>query len=224
MGNNITPLQWIGIGVLGVLAVAVAWQWGMFGGGANADATEFARIEAYARADDPEALVREITANKDVKRVCRSVRTMGRLGSIAIKGIRVAMIDERPAVREAAMIAVSKAGTEKDTPVIATAAIDDKSPEVRAAAVLSLGRMGAYTEIETLLRAMNDENEIVRRRAEYAITEIIGAGVDFNPAAAEPERVRAIAELRTMWLSMKSKTEEFYQNRKRYRELHPNKS
>ncbi|MBT3199446.1 MAG: HEAT repeat domain-containing protein, partial [Phycisphaerales bacterium] len=143
MGNNITPLQWIGLGVLGVLVLAVAWQWGLFGGDSDPEATEFARIEAYARADDSEALVREVTDTKDVKRVCRSVRTMGRLGSIAIKGIRVAMKDERSAVREAAMIAVSKAGDEKDTPVMATAVLEDNSPEVRAAAVMSLGRMGA---------------------------------------------------------------------------------
>ena len=208
--GKIHPRLLILIGVTVVVAAAVVWRWT---GGSDADIVTFRRIEKLANNDDEAALAAEASA-RDVKDACRAVRAMGRVGRKAISGVKAAMKDERPAVREAAVIAVSQAGGEKETPILSTVVAKDKSPAVRAAAALSLGRMRAYTEMDTLLDALSDEDEDVRRRANDAIEKIISAGVSFKASAPPEKRTRDIAELRAMWNTMKAKTEIFYQARK----------
>ncbi len=208
--GNMRPRLLILIAITIVLAVVVVWYWS---GGGDVDAVAFRRIEKLANNGDQAALEAEASV-KDVTEACRAVRAMGRVGPRALSGIRLALKDERPAVRQVAVIAVSQAGSETETPVVSTIVIKDKSPAVRAAAALSLGRMRAYKETETLLDAMADEDEDVRRRANAAVEKIIGAGVSFKASAPEEARRRRIAELRALWNQMKARTEQFYQMRK----------
>ena len=213
------PRLLILIGVTVILAVVVVWRWvgASAGDSGDGDAVVFRRIEKLANNDDQTAMVKE-ARSKNVKTACRVVRAMGRVGRKAVAPIRVAMKDKRPEVREVAVIAISKAGDEEDAPALSTAVIEDESPVVRAAAALTLGRMRAYPQVPTLLKAMDDDDENVRRRANAAIVKIIGASVSFNAAAAPEKRRRDIASLRTLWNTMKDKTETFYQSRKRYKQ------
>ena len=209
--GNIRPRLLILIGATIVLAAVVVWQWA---GGGEEDGVAFRRIEKLADNGDQAGLAEEASV-KDVKVACRAVRAMGRVGRKALPGIRVAIKDERPAVREVAVLAVSQAGDEKEMPTLSAIVAKDKSPAVRAAAALSLGRMRAYTEMDTLLNAMADDDENVRRRANAAIEKIIGAGVTFKASAPPEKRRQDIALLRAMWNQMKAKTEFFYQAKKR---------
>ena len=208
--GNIRPRLLILIFATIVLAVVVISQWG---GGGGVDGAAFRRIEKLANNGDQTALEAEASV-KDVKVACRAVRAMGRVGRKALGGVRAAMKDKRPEVRQAAVIAVSQAGGKKETPSVAAIVAADESPAVRAAA-LSLGRMRAYTEMDTLLNALADDDEDVRRRANAAIEKIIGAGVSFRASASEEKRMRDIASLRAIWNKMKAKTEFFYQAQKR---------
>ena len=209
--GNIRPRLLILIGATIVLAAVVVWQWT---GGSDEAGDAFRRIEKLANNGDQAGLAAE-AAVKDVQAACRAVRAMGRVGRKAMGGIRVAMKDKRPEVRQAAVIAVSHAGGEKETPTLSTVVAADDSPAVRAAAALSLGRMRAYTEIETLLNALADDDENVRRRANAAIEKIIGAGVSFKASDLPENRRQKIAELRALWNKMKAKTEFFYEAKKR---------
>ena len=209
--GNMRPRLLILICATVVLAVVVVWQWT---GGSDGAGAAFRRIEKLANNGDQTALAREVSV-KDVKAACRAVRAMGRVGPKALGGIQVAMKDKRPAVRQAAVIAVSQAGGETETPTLSAVVATDESPAVRAAAALSLGRMRAYTERETLLSALADDDENVRRRANAAIEEIIGAGVSFKASDLPENRRQKIAELRALWNKMKAKTEFFYEAKKR---------
>ena len=212
--GNIRPRLLILIVATVVLALVVVWQWSVGGAEDGGDGEAFRRIEKFANNGDEGALARE-AAVEDVKVACRAVRAMGRVGRKALGGIRVAMKDKRPAVRQAAVIAVSQAGGETDTPTVSEVVLTDESPAVRAAAVLSLGRMRAYTQMETLLGALDDKDENVRRRANAAIVKIVGASVGFKASASPEKRRQDIASLRSMWNRMKAKTEIFYKAKKR---------
>jgi len=208
------------IGLLVIIAAVGVWR--LVGGAAsdNENAATFQRIEQYANNADHAALA-DAVADKDVKSSYRAVRVMGRVGPKAISGIRLAMVDKRPEIRVAAVIAVSRAGDETDRPVLAKIVVKDPSPEVKVEAAKTLGRTGAYTEIESLFQAMEDDDHRVRYAANAAIIRIIGASVSFDAKASPAKRKASIAELRTLYLSMKDKTEQFYQNRKRYKKEHP---
>ncbi|MDP6045231.1 MAG: HEAT repeat domain-containing protein [Phycisphaerae bacterium] len=203
-----------------VLAVVVLWTWigRAPSGGSDGYVAVQRRIEALAANDDQAALIAE-TRVKDEKAACMAVRAMGRLRlkfkAASASGVRAAMKDPRPAVRQAATIAISHAGNEKDTPVVSAVLIEDKSPSVRAAAALTLGRMRAYTEMETLLKALEDDNMDVRRRANAAIVKILGASGGFNASDSPARRQSSIAILRGMWSQMRVKTETFYKARKK---------
>jgi HEAT repeat protein len=199
------------IGAAIVLAAVVVWQWA---GGDDGDDATFRRIEKLADKGDQAALAEEASV-KDVKVACRAVRAMGRVGRKAMGGIRVAMKDKRPAVREVAVLAAGQAGDEKDLPALSAIVATDKSPAVRAAAALSLGRMRAYTEMETLLNAMADDDENVRRRANAAIEKILGGGVAFKASASPEKRRRDIASMRALCKRLERPTEQFYEARKR---------
>ncbi len=208
------------IGLVVVLAALGLWRLIAGETPATEDAARFQRIKQLANNDDQAALAAAVT-NKDVKSSYRAVRAMGRVGPKAISGIRLAMVDKRPEIRVAAVIAVSRAGDESDRPVLASIVANDPSPEVKVEAARTLGRTRAYTEIESLFQAMDDDDHRVRYAANAAIVKIIGASVDFDAKASSAKRKAAIKALRDAYASMKDKTEEYYRNRKRYREQHP---
>ena len=204
------------------LVAVLVWRLTAPSAPSDGDGVAFRRIQDLANNGDDAALVKE-ASNKDSKAACRAVRVMGRVGTRALPGIRAAMKDTRPEVRQEAMIAVSSAGNEGDTPVLSNVVAADESAVVRAAAARTLGRMKAYTEVELLLKAMDDDDLNVRRHANAAIVKIIGASVSFKASDPVEKRRADIASMRAMWGTMKAKTIEFYENRKRYRETHGNK-
>jgi len=219
MGNNMSKRLLIMIGVAVVLVAAVVWRWGPgaeISGGDDGDLAVLKKIEKLVENDDHEALVKAVSS-KNVKSACRAISAMRRVGPKAIKGVRAAMADPRPVVREAAVIAMDKVGGEADTPNLATVILKDESPDVRAAAALSLGRMKAYTELEALLKALEDDDQNVRSRANTAIVTIFGVSASFSASGSPAKRERDIAALRKLCKEVEAKTREFYENRRRYR-------
>jgi HEAT repeat protein len=218
--KNIQPGLLILIGLLVVVAALGLWRLFSPETSGNENAVTFQRIKQLANNDDQAALA-DAVANKDVKSSYRAVRAMGRVGPKAISGIRLAMKDPRPKIRVAAMIAVSRAGDESDRPVLAKIVLADPSPEVKMEAAKTLGRTGAYTEIESLFQAMEDGNEKVRFSANESIVKISGVSVGFDAKAPSAQRKIAIGELRALYSTVRSRTEQFWQNKKRYKEEHP---
>ena len=209
-GSRMRPAILIGIAL--VLGVVVAWRFTTGGDSVDADETT-ARIDKLERAGDVRELAREV-AKADVRVARRAVLALGRVGREAVREIEQALKDTRPKVREAASVALGRAGDEDEAPALAAVATGDESSSVRASAVQALGRMRAYTEMETLLQALNDEDIAVRRRANTAIVKVVGAGVGFQASDPPAKRAQAIRELRAMWMKMKAKTEEFYKARR----------
>jgi len=207
---------WILIAVTAVLAAVVLWTWMRPGlsGGAEGYLAVQRKVEAIADSGDQEALVAE-TRVRDDKKACMAVRAMGRIGPKAAPAVREAMMDRRPLVRQAATVAIGNAGDETDVPAVSAVLIKDESPAVRAAAALTLGRMRAYTEMDKLLDALADDDLNVRRRANAAIVKILGVSAGFNASDAPARRQKAIAALRGMWAKMRTKTETFYEARKK---------
>ena len=164
---------------------------------------------------DDEALIAAATA-EDEQEACRAVKQMGRFGSKALPGLRAAMKDKRPAVRTAAVIAISRAAQDEDVAVMSEMIKSaDQPPEVKAGIALTFGRMRAYTETETLLDALDDDDVNVRRRANFAIEKILGISESFNASAPKEARDRSAKKLRDEWIKKKEKTIFFYESQKK---------
>ncbi|MCP4379798.1 MAG: HEAT repeat domain-containing protein [bacterium] len=168
-----------------------------------------ARMENMRRADNVEGLAAE-AKSQDIRTARRAVETMGHVGQKATKQIRIALTDHRPEIRQRAAIAYAKAiGPEASAP-LAEVARNDKNPQVRATALIALGRARAYTEMETLLDAMNDEDLTVRRRAADAVTSILGRRYQFDPNASPAQRTKSINAIRKFWASAKGAVGTYY--------------
>ncbi len=185
-----------------VLAAAVA---GLLCGCGGDPAAE--HIEQLRREGDASGLARE-TENPDAKISLMAVRAMARLGKDARPHIEKVLKDPRPEIREEAALAYSRAVKETSAPALASVAATDRNPGVRAAAVTALGHMRAVDEIEALLAAVEDPDQLVSQRASEAIARIMGRRYDFG--GTHEERGAAIAQVREHWRRGAAALREYY--------------
>lgn len=201
----------VALGALAVVLAAVAgWRFVV----SDASDDPVARIDALEAAGDVSELAREIS-NPTVKIARMAVLALGRIGGDqAVGHIVQAVKDPRPELREAAAVALGQAGGLDQAPTLAHAAARDEATMVRASALRALGTLRAYTQMDAILRALDDPDEPVRRCANTAIERILGAGSGFDASESLPRRQQAASELRAMWKSMRPKVETFYKRAK----------
>jgi len=175
-----------------------------------------ARMEKLRTDGDVEALSRE-AQNQDIRTARRAVATMGYVGRKAVRKIRHALEDPRPAVRRQAAAAYAMAADPKDLSVLTKVAHTDESPTVRASAVTALGHARAYEEMETLLAAMNDDDLVVRRRAAQAVVLLLGRRYAYDPKASSAQRLKSIATIRQFWRDHRGQVGTYYDRERRRR-------
>jgi HEAT repeat protein len=161
------------------------------------------RVERMRAAGDAGGLGRTV-AEADAEEARLALAALGRMGSDAAAEIRSALADERPAVREMAALALGRAAARREAGRLADVAAEDESGTVRAAAVTALGDVKAYDQMETLIAALADPDEMVRRRAAAAIAQVTGITFPFNARKPDdPRHVQAVANLRRIWPKMR---------------------
>jgi len=180
------------------------------------------RMEKLRVTADVEALAQE-AESPDIRTARRAVATMGYVGPKAVKQIRRALTDRRPAVRRQATTAYARAAGPKELAPLAEVARDDKSFRVRASAVTALGQARACSEMETLLEAMNDEDLVVRRRAARAVTLILGRRYNYDPNSSSARRLKSIDVLRKFWAKAKDVVGEYHAQTRNQRKDAPGK-
>jgi HEAT repeat protein len=200
------------VAIAAILGVLVIWQ--LTHRGAPPISSIDARMEELRQAGDVEALAAE-AKSPDLPTARRAVQTLGYAGPKAVKHIRLALQDPRPEIRQHAARAYARTADPKNAAPLAQTARSDKSSTVRAAAITALGRARVYSEMETLLDAMNDENILVRRRAADAVVPIIGRRYPYDPNASSAQRLKSIAVIRKFWTRVKGEVAEYYDNRRK---------
>jgi HEAT repeat protein len=139
----------------------------------------------------------------------KAVRAMGHGGRKSIPTLRTILQDDkRPELRQQAAMAMAKAimvAAEKDKPLDSSMtaplviALNDETPEVRASAADALGQVYDYSNMSSLLKAMDDEHLIVRRKAYNAVTRIFGRKYIFDANSPSPKRKIIIKTIATDW-------------------------
>ena len=182
-----------------------------------------ARMEKLRADGDVEALDAE-AQSQDVPTARRAVESMGYVGPKAVRHIRRALDDPRPAIRQQAATAYARAADPKDTAPLTKVARTDKSPVVRAAAVTALGQARVYEGMETLLEAMNDDDIVVRRRAAEAVILFTGRRYPYRADAPSAQRLKSIAVIRKFWARAKDIASRYYDKERRRRKEAAEKS
>lgn len=156
------------------------------------------KVHELAAAENVDGLA-EQARSKNQRAAEMAVLAMGKVGKAARTHIERAMTDERPGVREKAATAFSQVAVRQEADKLAQIAKTDKSANVRAAAISGLRKMQAFQEMEAVLRAMEDPDPIVRRRASLAATKFAGVTVQYDPEGS-PEQIRQGAlRMRQYW-------------------------
>ncbi|MCP4379714.1 MAG: HEAT repeat domain-containing protein [bacterium] len=140
----------------------------------------------------------------------KAVRAMGHGGKKSIPALKTILQDnKRPELRQQAAMAMAKAvmvAAEEDKPLdsqmtapLVIALMNDKTPEVRASAADALGQVYDYSNMSSLLKAMDDEDLTVRRKAYNAVSRIFGREYIFDPNSPSPKRKIIIKAIATDW-------------------------
>lgn len=209
------------------LSAAMAVAAAIVVGGCGSTDPEKARVEALRRDHNVEALAKETVSEKPATSR-EAVRALGTLGAEAIPRLQESLKDERPEVRvEAALaygnaVAVAVAAApaqaapgqearmEDQIRPLAEAVRSDASPEVRAAAVTGLGHARAMSEMQTILRALEDPDPMVRARATVAVTRITGRRYETYVNGTPEQRRAAAAQIRRQWAADEKSTRDYY--------------
>jgi hypothetical protein len=139
----------------------------------------------------------------------KAVRAMGWGGKKAMPVLRKILLNKkRPELRPQAAMAMANvivAVAEKDKPLDnritapLVTALNDEDPELRASAADALGQVYDYNNMPSLLRSMDDEHLIVRRKAYDAVSRIFGRKYVFNVNSPSPERKIIIKAIAADW-------------------------
>jgi hypothetical protein len=125
------------------------------------------------------------------------IRVLARGGIQSRREIEPFLEHPHPAAREEAALAYPRVAEGTAAPALARLATDDPAPDVRAAAVTAIGHMRAMDEMDAILRALEDPDALVRRRAAEAASRITGQRYDVN---VSPEAWRrTVEEIRALW-------------------------
>jgi len=103
----------------------------------------------------------------------------------------------------------------KMTDALVEAVLSDKAPEVRASAASALGQVYDYSNMASLLKAMDDESLAVRRRAFEAVSRIYGRRYEFNPNSASSKRQIVIQAIAADWEAHKKHVGEYHDRRRK---------
>jgi len=194
-----------------LLGIIVIWQFT----GSEAES----EIQRHERDGNVEALV-EIVQTSEPEQACKAIRAMGNIGPKSLRPLRKILLeDTRPETRVEAAVAMGQIIEEvpdrKQTAALTTAVVEDKSPEVRAAAASSLGKTYACDDMETLLKAMDDADPDVRRRAHYAVSRIFGRTYDFDPNWPRERRLAVIKLISEAWPKHKAVVARYHKQKKK---------
>jgi HEAT repeat protein len=207
---RVTKKSWFLVPLL-VAAAALS------GAGCSSKDAESSRIESYRSDRNVEGLAREAAGAK-TDTSAAAVQALGTLGPTAIPRIQESLKDTRPEVRVAAALAYGQAvqvRTQAAPPAdqvrpLAEAVRTDPSPEVRAAAATALGHARAMDEMQTLFKALEDPDPMVRARASAAVTRITGRRYETYVDGTPEQRRAAVADIRQMWAADEKGTRSYY--------------
>ncbi|MFO8011914.1 MAG: HEAT repeat domain-containing protein [Phycisphaerae bacterium] len=125
------------------------------------------------------------------------IRILARGGTRSRPEIEPFLEHPHPAAREEAALAYPRVAEGTAAPALARLATADPVRDVRAAAVTAIGHMRAMDEMDAILRALEDPDGLVRRRAAEAASRITGQRYDVN---VSPEAWRrTVEEIRALW-------------------------
>ena len=169
-----------------------------------------------------EGLVKKIKTSPP-KLARRATRALGSVGLKSLPSLnKILLEDKRPEVRQQAAQAVAQSVrasaqttdpfAKEMTAALVTAISSDKAPEVRASAASALGQLYDYRNMKSLLKAMDDENLDVRRRAFEAVTRIFGRRYEFNPNSTSDKRQIVIKAITEDWEVHKELVGEYHDN------------
>lgn len=127
----------------------------------------------------------------------RRIRTLARGGAEARAEIEPFLAHANPAAREEAAVVYPRVAEGNAAPALARLATDDPEPDVRAAAVTAIGHMRAMDEMDAVIRALEDPDWLVRRRAADAASRITGQRYEVNVSPEEWRRT--VEEIRALW-------------------------
>jgi HEAT repeat protein len=212
--NNIPMRLRILIGLCVVLTPLVIWRIVLSGDPAPTIEPEVAAIQKDLDDGNIEGLVKKVKTYSP-KHARRAVLALGHIGRKSLPALtRILLDDKRAGVRQQAALAMAKpiqasvpankAITKQMTAALVAALATDEAPEVRAAAISVLGRVYDYENMDSLLKAMDDEDLNVRRRAYQAVTRIFGRKYLFNPTKSSAKRKVIIQEIDKAWQVYKS--------------------
>ena len=206
---RVTRKAWVLVPLLAAAAIS--------GAGCNSKDAESSRVEAYRSDRNVEGLAREAAGPK-VETSQAAVQALGTLGPEAIPQIQESLKNDRPAVRVAAALAYGQAVQVRGQAVppaeqvrpLAEAARTDPSPDVRAAAVTALSHARALDEMQTIFKALEDPDAMVRARASAAVARITGRRYETYVNGTPEQRHAAVAAIRQMWAADERGTRNYY--------------
>jgi len=151
----------------------------------------------------------------------RATRALGAVGAKSLPALKkILSEDKRPEVRQQAAHAMAqsiKAAAQPAKPLdmqttaaLVTAVSSDKAPEVRASAASVLGHLYDYNNMDSLLKAMDDEDLNVRRKAYEAVSRIFGRRYEFNTNSPSAERKVVIQAIAKDWEVHKKHVGEYH--------------
>ena len=150
-------------------------------------------IDRMRRNEDVPGLVRVIEQAPNEAEAVRAVRALHQIGGEKVEApLKKAADDERPPVREQAVMSLAKVTRRKHVDKLVAVMRRDEDPTVRAAAATALGQVWACDEVPDLIDAMNDRNPIVQRRALWSVKRICGVEPGYEERdAAKLRRLRS---------------------------------
>lgn len=187
-------------GVGGLLAVGMA-IWAFSGGdGGDKAAPAVDRVVKAEQGRDAAALSAAV-ADPNPEAARAAIRGLARVsGPASVPRIQTALADARPPVRYQAAIQLGQFGpAARDALPAVRQAAKDSDPSVRAAAAYSLGKFQTVEAVEPLVAGLEDPDPAVRRAAIGSLQDMFKVVYrSYDPDAGQPQRDRAVAEVRKM--------------------------
>lgn len=156
----------------------------------------------------------------------KAVRNMGPAGAKSLPFLKKILLkDNRSEIRQLAAQTMAQAiqvAAQKTKPLdkrmtdaLVTALSSDEVPEVQASAASALGQVYDYSNMASLLKAMDSKHLAVRRRAFEAVTRIFGRRYEFNPNSASDKRQIVIQAITADWEIHKKYIGKYHDNRRK---------
>jgi HEAT repeat protein len=148
-----------------------------------------------AACSDSARMQRQLTSEHPVERAA-AAESLGVWGAHdALHGLRAALDDSIPGVRERVVSALGRIGGAELTPLIAGIAVNDPDPGVRRSAAHSLARADAPRGIEVIHPLLRGPTPTVQLRAVEACTDILRASNGDLPQTVRGEIGATLGDL-----------------------------